>query len=122
MKVIYINNAFEKHVSSENIYILILHCQRLSTSTSSQIVEQIEVILEVVLRGISKLNGSALDTKQGDQTQFFSEQRLQEKENRFDIPIIITISSIYGSCCGVIDSFIFFQLSHNVLHAVQKKF
>ena len=71
MKVIYINTAFEKHVSSEKIYILILHCQRLSTSTASQIVEQIEVILEVVLRGISKLNGSALDTKQGDQTQFF---------------------------------------------------
>ena len=37
-------------------------------STSSQIVEQVEVIEEVVLPGISKLNDSALDKKQVEQT------------------------------------------------------
>ena len=33
------------------------------SSTSSQIVEQIEVVQEVVFSGISKLNDSALDKK-----------------------------------------------------------
>ena len=40
-------------------------------STSSQIVEKIEDIQEVVLPGILKLNNSALEKKQGDQIQFF---------------------------------------------------
>ena len=40
-------------------------------SASSQIVEKIEDIQEVVLPGILKLNNSALEKKQGDQIQFF---------------------------------------------------
>ena len=40
-------------------------------STSSQIVEKIEDIQEVVLPGILELNNSALEKKQGDQIQFF---------------------------------------------------
>ena len=40
-------------------------------SISSQIVEKIEDIQEVVLPGILKLNNSALEKKQGDQIQFF---------------------------------------------------
>ena len=47
-------------------------------STSSQIVEQIEVIQEVVLPGISKLNDWAPDKKQGDQTQFFQNKILEK--------------------------------------------
>ena len=39
-------------------------------STSSQIVEETKVIKEVVLPGISKLNGSTKNKKQGEQTQF----------------------------------------------------
>ena len=40
-------------------------------SISSQIVEKIEDIQEVVLPGILELNNSALEKKQGDQLQFF---------------------------------------------------
>ena len=47
-------------------------------STSSQIVEQIEVIQEVVLPGISKLNDWAPDKKQGDKTQFFRKKILEK--------------------------------------------
>ena len=47
-------------------------------STSSQIVEQIEVIQEVVLPGISKLNDWAPDKKKGDQTQFFRKKILEK--------------------------------------------
>ena len=39
------------------------------TSTSSQIVEQIEVIQEVVLQAVPKLNDSATNKELGDQTQ-----------------------------------------------------
>ena len=59
MKVIYINTGFEDYVSSENIYILlwyyVVHDDE-APATSSQIVEQIEVINEVVLPAISKQN------------------------------------------------------------------
>ena len=41
---------------------------------SSQIVEQIEVIQELILLRISKLNDSALDKKKGDLTQFFQKR------------------------------------------------
>ena len=41
-----------------------------SPSISSQIVEQIEVIQEVVLSAVAKLNDSAINKEQGDQTQF----------------------------------------------------
>ena len=59
MNVIYINTVFEDHVSSENMYILLWYYfvnDDEAPSTSSQIVEQIEVIKEVVLPVVSKLN------------------------------------------------------------------
>ena len=55
----YINTVFEDCVSSENIYILhwyyVVNDDEVP-STSFQIVEQIEVIKEVALSAVSKLN------------------------------------------------------------------
>ena len=59
MKVIYINAVSEDHASSENIYILLWYYvvnDDDAPSTSSKIVEQIEVIKEVALPAVSKLN------------------------------------------------------------------
>ena len=59
MKVIYINIVFEYYVSLENIYILIWYYvvnNYEARSTSSQIVEQIEVNKEVVLPAAFNLN------------------------------------------------------------------
>ena len=59
MKVIYINTVFEDYVSSENIYILLWYYvvnDDEAPSTSSRIVEQIEVIKEVVFPTVSMLN------------------------------------------------------------------
>ena len=59
MKVIHINTVFEDHVSSENMYILLWYYvvnDDEALSTSSQIVEQIEVIKEVVLPAVSELS------------------------------------------------------------------
>ena len=47
MKVIYINTVFEEYVSSKSAYILLWLCVAIddeTQSTSSQMVEQIEVI------------------------------------------------------------------------------
>ena len=80
MKVIYINNVFEDYISSKNINILPWYYMYVvddeAPSTSSQIVEQIEVIKEVVLPAVSKVNAKAINKEQGDQTQFFSKQAL----------------------------------------------
>ena len=59
MKVIYINIGFEDYVSSEIIYILLWYYvvnDDEAPSTSSQFVEQIEVIKQVILQAVSKLN------------------------------------------------------------------
>ena len=59
MKVIYINIGFEDYVSSEIIYILLWYYvvnDDEAPSTSSQFVEQIEVIKQVILQAASKLN------------------------------------------------------------------
>ena len=59
MKVIYINTGFEDYVSSEIIYILLWYYvvnDDEAPSTSSQFVEQIEVIKQVILQAVSKLN------------------------------------------------------------------
>ena len=59
MKVIYINIDFEDYVSSEIIYILLWYYvvnDDEAPSTSSQFVEQIEVIKQVILQAVSKLN------------------------------------------------------------------
>ena len=47
-------------------------------STSSQFVEQIKIIQEIALPGLSQLNDLAPDKKQGDQTQF-SPKKTPEK-------------------------------------------
>ena len=41
-----------------------------SPLSSSQIAEQIDVIQEVVLPAVAKLNDSAINKEKGDQTQF----------------------------------------------------
>ena len=59
MKVIYINIGFEDYVSSEIIYFLLWYYvvnDDEAPSTSSQFVEQIEVIKQVILQAVSKLN------------------------------------------------------------------
>ena len=59
MKVIYINIGFEDYVSSEIIYIMLWYYvvnDDEAPSTSSQFVEQIEVIKQVILQAVSKLN------------------------------------------------------------------
>ena len=50
---------------------------------------KIEVIQEVVLREISKLNDQAPDKKQEDQKQFSPKKTLEKKKNRFDIAYYI---------------------------------
>ena len=55
----YVNTVFEDCVSSENIYILLWYYvvnDDEAPLTSFQIVEQIEVIKEVALPAVSKLN------------------------------------------------------------------
>ena len=80
MKVIFINTVFGDCLLSENIGPAIhsakcLYCvvanDDLAPSTSSQIVGQIEVIKEVLLQGVLKLNDSVKNQEQGDQTQCF---------------------------------------------------
>ena len=51
-----IDTPFAKYVLSKNLYILILCCHDEVTSTSCQIFEQTEIIQEIVLPGIYKLN------------------------------------------------------------------
>ena len=51
-----IDTPFWKYVLSENLYILILCCHDEVPSNFSQIDEKIEVIQEVVLPEISKVN------------------------------------------------------------------
>ena len=55
MKVIYISTVFEDYFSSENVSIIDDTNDVKAASTSSQIVEQTEVI-KVVLPAVSKLN------------------------------------------------------------------
>ena len=79
----------------------------------SQIVEQIEVIQENVLPGISKLDDSAPGKKQGDQTQF-SPKKKHCKIKKMDLilPIIFAITPTDGSCYRVISSSIPQELFH----------
>ena len=59
-------------------------------STSSQIVEQIVIIQEVVLLEISKLNDSALDKKQADLTQLFPKKDSRKRKMDLILRIIFT--------------------------------
>ena len=69
--------------------------------TSSQIVEQTEVIQEVILLRISNMNDSALDKKQ-DLTQFF--QKKEYRKRKMILSIIFTIATVDGSCYRVTNS------------------
>ena len=48
--------------------------------TSSQIIEDIKVIQEVLWPGMYKLNDSPPDKKQGDQTKFFPKKTLEKEK------------------------------------------
>ena len=61
-------------------------------STSSQIFEQIEVIQEVVLPGIPKLNDSALGKREGDLTQFSPKKDSRKRKMDLILPIIFSIT------------------------------
>ena len=71
---------------------------------SSQTIEQIEVIQEVFVPGVSKTNDSALDKKQGDKTQFYPKKDARKRKMDLIMPIIFAISPIDGSSYRVIDS------------------
>ena len=77
LKVIYLLGLFLKNMSNQKIYSF-CYCvvNGELPSSSPQIVEKIEVIQEAVLPGISKLNYSALDKKQGEQKTVPSKKRL----------------------------------------------
>ena len=71
--------------------------------SSSQIVDQIEVIQEVVLPGISTLNDEVPDKKKGEKTQF-SPKTFLEDEMDLIFPIIFAITPTDGLRNRVIDS------------------
>ena len=73
VKVIYIYTVYEKHVSSESIYILILYFQWWSTINLFSNHWTIDVIKEVVLPG--NLNEAALDKKKREQTLFCQKKK-----------------------------------------------
>ena len=75
-------------------------------STSSQVVEQIQVIQEVVLPGAFKLNGPAADKKPKDQTQVSQKGDPRKRKMDLILPIIFIITPIDGLCYRVIDSLI----------------
>ena len=77
LKVIYLLGLFLKNMSNQKIYSF-WYCVVNGELPSSfpQIVEKIEVIQEAVLPGISKLNYSAQDKKQGEQKTVPSKKRL----------------------------------------------
>ena len=92
MKVIFITTVFADCVSSENIGLTIHSTKHLyfvvangdESPSTSQIVEQIEFIKEILLPGLLKLNDSAKNKEQGDQTRFSPYKNI-EKENGFSI-------------------------------------
>ena len=71
--------------------------------SSSQIVEHSEVIQEVVLPGISKVNDEAPDKKKVEKTQF-SPKTFLENEMDLIFPIIFAVTPTDGLCNRVIDS------------------
>ena len=92
--------------------------------TYTQILEQIEVIQEVVLPGISKLNNSGPHKKPRDQTQFSQKKGSRKRKMDLMLRIIFDMIPTDGSYYRVINSSIqqdFFHLSQNFCHAIQKK-
>ena len=93
-------------------------------STSSQVVEQIQVIQEVVLPGAFKLNGSATDKKPKDQTQVSQKEDSRKRKMDLILPIIFVITPIDGLCYRVIDSSIlqdFFSSVSKFLSCYEEK-
>ena len=56
------------------------------------IIKQIEVVKELVLPEVFKLNDSVMNKNQRDQIQFSPEKKLYKKENGF---VIISVFAIY---------------------------
>ena len=88
-----IDAPYAKYISSENIYILKLYCQR--QSTSSQIFVEIKVIQGVVFPEISKLNDSAPDKKP---------KYSRKRKIGLILSNIFAITPIDGSCYRVFNS------------------
>ena len=94
VKLIYINTVFDEHVSSENIYILILCCQWWSTINLFSNRWTIDVIQEVILLRISKLNDSELDKKQGDRTQFSQKKTIGKGKWIWYCPLFLLLQQL----------------------------
>ena len=92
--------------------------------TYTQIFEQIEVIQEVVLPGMSTLNDSGPHKKPKDQTQFSPKKDSRKRKMDLMLPIIFDMIPIDGSYYRVINSSIlqdFFHLSQDFCHTIRKK-
>ena len=74
-----------KKVSHQRTEILDILWHTQVPSTWSQTVEPSEVVVEVVLPGVSNLKDSVINKNEGDRRQFYSEKKNLEKEIFFDI-------------------------------------
>ena len=72
--------------------------------TFYQIVEQVELIQEIIFLGVSKLNDSALDKKQGQSIQFYPKRILEKRKMDLIFAITFDIIQIDGLCYRVIHS------------------
>ena len=70
--------------------------------SSSQTVTQIEVVKEVVLPEVSKLNDSVMNKEQGDQTQKKSSKK-KKVGLLLSVYLLPAITLIDGSCYKIID-------------------
>ena len=70
--------------------------------SSSQTVTQIEVVKEVVLPEVSKLNDSVMNKEQGDQTQKKSSKK-KKIGLLLSVYLLPAITLIDGSCYKIID-------------------
>ena len=70
--------------------------------SSSQTVTQIEVVKEVVLPEVSKLNDSVMNKEQGDQTQKKSSKK-KKMGLLLSVYLLPAITLIDGSCYKIID-------------------
>ena len=82
--------------------------------TSSQIIEQIEIIQEAVLSGLPKHNNSTLNKKQENQTQVYRQKYSQKRKMDLILPIIFAITLNDGSWYRVIDSPVLQELFSSV--------
>ena len=88
-----------------------LHCKSIGWGqlvvkrlTFYQIVEQFELIQEIILPGVSKLNDSVLDKIQGQSSQFYPKRILEKRKMHFIFAVTFDIIQIDGLCYRVIHS------------------